>query len=171
MGSLTRVLQLAVVAALSCKPPSRGAVQATTAGVSDAGGTALGRILPDSAGPFIALGSWQTGDGFFRRTYALADKRVEVTVANLGGPANAYHSWVANSRGYPQVALSISPEEANGFFTCADEGETVCDIHIQFRSGFHVEGMGNGRVSKSDLVGLLAKLNLAALADASILPM
>jgi hypothetical protein len=113
----------------------------------------------------------QTGAGFFRRTYALADKRVEITIARMGGEADAFGSWVANSRGYPQVALSLGPEHATGFFTCADQRELVCDVHIQFRSGFHLEGMGNGRVPKSDLVALVEKLNLAALADAPILPM
>jgi hypothetical protein len=100
----------------------------------------------------------------------MADKRVEITVARMGGEAGAYQSWVANSNGYPQLALSVGPDQANGFFTCADERAAACDVHIQFRSGFHVEGMGNGRVPKSDLVDLLGKLNLAALADVPILP-
>jgi hypothetical protein len=116
--------------------------------------------------PFVATTPVETGDGFVRRAYALGDRRVEITVARTSREAGAYQSWVAGSRDYPQVVLPLPPDQANGFFTCADgHQESVCDLHIQFRSGFHLEGMGNGRVPKSDLVRLLAQLPLAALAD------
>ena len=132
---------------------------------------ALVSILPDDADPFVAATRVQTGGGFFRRTYAASSHRLEVTVARMSGNDGAYERWVDGSRDYPQVALPVPPDQATGFFTCADPaGDAACDVHIQFRAGFHVEGMGNGHVPKADWVRLLGKLNLAALADPPILP-
>jgi len=137
---------------------------------TDAGPFAL--LLPDDAPPFVATTAVRMGDGFVRRTYGAGDKLLELTVARMSGEAGAYERWVAGSRDYLQVALPVGADQANGFFTCADADRgRACDLHIQFRSGFHVEGMGNGRVPKEDLVRLLGRLNLAVLADAPVLPM
>ena len=124
------------------------------------------RLLPDHATPYVSASPVQVGDGFVRRTYASGDRRVEITVARMGGTAPSFEAWVTGSRDFPQLVLPVAPDQANGFFTCASEA--VCDVHIQFRSGFHVEGMGNGRVPKADLIHLLANLPLATLADASV---
>jgi len=129
------------------------------------------RILPDLAAPFAASAPIQAGQGFVRRSYSLADKRVEITVARVGRGSTGYESWIAGSRDYPQVLLPVPPEQANGFFSCGQaSGESACDFHLQFRSGFHVEGMGNGRVPRSDLIKLLAHLPLAELTDPAALP-
>lgn len=133
--------------------------------------SALLRVLPDQAPPFVAATPAQSGAGFFRRSYLRGDERVEVTVARIGGGFQAYQSWVANSLAYPQVELSLPPDRANGFFTCSDDERPVCDVHIQFRSGFHLEGMGNGHVPKAHLAALLAGLNLAALTESTELPL
>jgi hypothetical protein len=147
---------LVVAALLSCKPaPTAAPSKEATKSVI---------VLPDDARPFVVATPIQRGAGYARRTYALGDERVEVTVARMGGTRDAYEGWVSSSRAYPQVDF-LPPEQANGFFTCADDREAICDVHIQFRSGFHVEGMGNGRVPKAALATLLSRLNLGVLAE------
>jgi hypothetical protein len=162
-----RVLPWLALALLGCRSaPSSGQLDLATS--KD---RAFVSVLPDDAGPFVAATRVQTGEGFFRRTYAAGSHRLEVTVARMSGSDGAYERWVEGSRDYPQVALPVPSDQANGFFTCADPaGEGACDVHIQFRAGVHVEGMGDGRVPKADWIRLLGRLNLAALADPSILP-
>lgn len=128
-------------------------------------------LLPDRAGPFRAVGPLVAGDGFRRRTYAMGKQSVEVTIARMPTGPDAYQNWVLGSQGYAALGLPVSPALASGFFTCADDTGSVCDAHIQFRSGFHVEAMGNGRVGKADLARLLASLSLARLTDPAALPM
>jgi hypothetical protein len=154
-----------LVALLACKPAQPSAV--TTSAPSRSSGPAWAeQLLPERAGPFVAGAPVEAGDGYVRRTYSLGDKRVEVTVARMGGGTATFASWAAGSVGYPPAVLTVPPDQAIGFFTCAvGSQESVCDVHIQFRTGFHVEGMGNGRVSKSDLTQLLAHLPLSILTD------
>jgi hypothetical protein len=134
------------------------------------GPAAPARVLPDQAPPFVAAETLRTGDGFLRRTYVLGQKRVEITVARMVVDESSYQDWLAGAREYPPVELPLPPEQGSGFFTCARDGEeSVCDFHIQFRSGFHVEGMGNGRVPKAELQELLAHLPLSVLSDPAAL--
>jgi hypothetical protein len=107
------------------------------------------------------------GRGFARRVYRADSKRVEITVAvvPLSKEPGAYERWVASSADYPQAPLP--PSQANGFFTCsAGDGRVAgCDLLIQTRSGFHVEIMGNGHVSRGDLIALSSHLRLTDLSD------
>jgi hypothetical protein len=122
------------------------------------------RILPERLTGFGAADAIQPGSGYLRRSYSLGDKRVEITVARMGGEPGAYEKWLAGSQGYPQATLALPPSEANGFFTCAsDKPDAACDLHIQLRQGFHVEMMGNGRVPRADLEQMGKGFPLAAL--------
>ena len=124
-------------------------------------------VLPASALPFVAEGPLTSGPGFARRVYRSDSRRVEITVAvvPLGKEPGAYERWVASSADYPQAPLP--PSEANGFFSCSTGDSRVagCDLHIQTRSGFHVEIMGDGHVSRGDLIALLSNFRLADLSD------
>jgi hypothetical protein len=122
-------------------------------------------VLPASAPPFVAEGPITFGRGFARRVYRSDKKRVELTVASLGKEPGAYERWVAGSADYPQAPLPSA--EANGFFSCTagDRRDAGCDLHIQTRSGFHVEVMGDGHVSRDELTALLSHLRLADLSD------
>jgi len=159
----------------SSRPQSASPVRKPVVGVHAPGaippvaGNRLVRVLPDQAPPFAAIAPIEKHAGFFRRTYAVGDKQVEITVARMGGDAGAYQSWVAGSLHYPQAALALPATEANGFFTCSSESsDAACDLHIQLRKGFHVEFMGNGRVPRADLTSLLAHIPLAEITAASL---
>jgi hypothetical protein len=117
------------------------------------------RALPDSAPPFAA-GPLLRAQGYARRTYARAGVPIEVTVAARPVGADEYVQWVGQSRAYAQATLALPPSEANGFYTCSG---AACDLHIQLRSGYHVELMGGGRATRADLDALVARLPLQAL--------
>jgi hypothetical protein len=107
----------------------------------------------------------QSQPGFVRRTYADGHARVEITIARMGAEQVSFDKWLAGSAGYPQADLPMPASEANGFFTCADDGPAAaCDLHIQLRAGYHVELMGNGRVPRRELAEMVRHLPLAALA-------
>jgi hypothetical protein len=117
------------------------------------------RALPDSVPPFAA-GPLLLAQGYARRTYARGGVPIEVTVAERPVRADEYEQWVTQSSTYPQAALALPPSEANGFYTCSG---SPCDLHIQLRSGYHVEMMGGGRATRADLDALVARLPLQAL--------
>jgi hypothetical protein len=126
--------------------------------------SALDRIFPEVATPFSATTPIQSGAGFVRRTYVSDSKRVEITIARMGQEPGAFERWVAGSADYPQAALPLPASEANGFLTCvSDQVDSACDLHVQLRSGFHVEAMGNGRVPRADLIELLSRIQLGKL--------
>ena len=131
----------------------------SAAGQSPSALTRLARALPDSAPPFAA-GPLLPSPGYARRTYARGGVGIEVTVAARPVRADEYEQWVAQSSAYPQAALALPPSEGNGFYTCSG---AACDLHVQLRSGYHVEMMGGGRATRADLDELLARLPLAAL--------
>jgi len=142
------------------KEPGSALTGGTTPERADSG---FAGVFPTSAPPFVAEGPMTFGPGFARRVYRTDKKRVEITVARLGKEPGAYERWLANSADYPQAPL---PSEANGFFTCsASDRIAGCDLHIQTRSGFHVEIMGDGHVSRDELIALLSHLRLADLSD------
>ena len=126
-------------------------------------------ILPDAAAPFTAATPVQVGPGFIRRAYAVRDKHVEITIARFGQDPGAFDRWVAGSENYPQAELSLPATQANGFFSCASEhADAPCDLHIQLRSGFHVEVMGNGRIPRRDLAQFIAHIELGQLSDTTL---
>jgi hypothetical protein len=125
-------------------------------------------IFPDAAPPYVAAEPVQHGPGYVRRAYISGEKRVEITIATTGREPGAFERWVEGSASYPQAPLALPTSQANGFFTCGSEGaDAPCDLHIQLRSGFHVEAMGNGHVPRADLSELLAQVPLGALSDAT----
>jgi len=148
------------VQALAEKPAARTAPVATNSGFD--------KILPDTAAPFVASVPIQFGQGYFRRAYVFGSERVEITIAHFGPGPGAYDRWVALAN-YPQAQLSLPAAQANGFFSCAtDLTDAPCDLHIQLRSGFHVEVMGNGRVPRHDLTELMTHVRLGELSDSTL---
>jgi len=127
------------------------------------------RILPDTASPFASATPVHYGKGYVRRTYATGEERVAITIARYGQDPGAFERWVAESANYPQAQLSLPAALANGFFTCASKlADAACDLHIQLRSGFHVEVMGNGQVPRRDLTKLMNQVQLGDLSDATL---
>jgi hypothetical protein len=162
--SVCAIATLSVGACRSSTRPEQGSAL-TEPTTPERAESAFAGALPASAPPFVAEGPITLRPGFARRSYRSDRRHVEITVAAMGREAGAYERWVASSVDYPQAPLPAS--EANGFFTCAasDSPVTGCDLHIQTRSGFHVEVMGDGRVPRSDLLALLSHLRLADLSD------
>jgi hypothetical protein len=144
---------------------AKRALSTTPRGWSGASASALAAILPDAAPPFRATAPIERSRGFIRRVYGAGTRSVDITIAQFEPGPGGFERWVANSAGYPQATLALPASLANGFFTCAsDLGAAPCDLHIQLRSGFHVEAMGNGRVGRADLLELLSHLRLGDLA-------
>jgi hypothetical protein len=131
--------------------------------------SAFDKILPAAAPPFSAASSIQFGKGYVRRAYVSGSERVEITIAHFGQDPGAFERWVAGSANYPQAQLALPAAEANGFFSCtSDLAEAPCDLHIQLRSGFHVEVMGNGRVSRANLEKLMSHIQLGELSESTL---
>jgi hypothetical protein len=76
-----------------------------------------------------------------------------------------YARWVQTSReAFPQAALDASPDEANGFYQCADGPNPTCSLLVQLRSGVHIEIRSGGDALRGDLDLVAAGLPLRALA-------
>ena len=76
-----------------------------------------------------------------------------------------YARWVETSRGaFPQASLDAPPDEANGFYQCADGPDPTCSLLVQLRSGVHVEIRSSGDARRGDLDLVAAGLPLRALA-------
>jgi hypothetical protein len=168
-GGRAGALALAAAAlASSCRSrqPAAGTQPPAPVHLADAGGLGrLARALPDAAAPFAA-GPLQVADGYVRRRYQRGAASVEITVAGRPQAPGEYEEWLVQSREYPQAALPVPGDAANGFYTCAGPGtEGACDLHVQTRAGFHVEVLGGGHATRADLDELVARLPLAALAD------
>ncbi len=134
-------------------------------GSSGASASALAAILPDAAPPFRATAPIERGRGFIRRVYGAGTRSVDITIAQFEQGPGGFERWMVNSAGYPQARLALPASLANGFFTCASAlGGPPCDLHIQLRSGFHVEAMGNGHVGRADLLELISHIRLDDLA-------
>jgi hypothetical protein len=136
---------------------------------SSAFSSVFDKILPDDAPPFSAASLVQFGKGYVRRAYVSGPERVEITIAHFGQDPSSFERWVAGSVNYPQAQLALPAAQANGFFSCvSDLAEAPCDLHIQLRSGFHVEVMGNGRVSRADLLKLMSHIQLGELSESTL---
>ena len=158
---------IAAFVACGCRPSAsrEPGLEATGRATAERFDSGFAGVLPASAPPFGAEGPITLGPGLARRVYRSKSRRVEVTVAPMGKEPGAYERWVASSADYPQAPLP--PSEANGFFSCSagDSRVAGCDLHIQTRSGFHVEIMGDGHVSRDDLIALLSHFRLTDLSD------
>ena len=119
--------------------------------------------LPDVNG-FVSDAS-SSGAGFVRRTYRRGSARIEVTLARMPMSADDYASWVKTSTAsFPQAALDLPADDANGFYQCSDGPPPSCDLLIQLRAGVHIEVRGGGTSSRGDVDALARGLSLATLA-------
>jgi hypothetical protein len=171
-----------VVVALSafgCRPNATSSLAEQSAQVipektvariaSGATGNGFDKILPAAAPPFAAATQVQYGQGYFRRAYVSGAERVEITIARFGKEPGAFECWVVGAANYPQAHLSLPAALANGFYSCVSElADAPCDLHIQLRSGFHVEVMGNGLVPLRDLAKLMTQVQLSDLSDLTL---
>ena len=157
------------VSSLAQQPAQPSPEKPAARTASSAAGNGLDKILPAAAPPFEAAAPVQVGQGYFRRAYVSGAERVEITIARFGKDSGAFERWVAGSASYPQAQLSLPASQANGFFSCASQlADAACDLHIQLRSGFHVEVMGNGRVPRRDLIELMTHVRLADLSASTL---
>lgn len=102
------------------------------------------------------------------RVYARGRTRIDVTLARYAMSAAAYDSWVATSiAGFPQAALSLPVEEANGFYQCTTGERPSCDLLVQLRAGVHLEIRGAGTSTRDDVDLIARGLDLRGLAMGS----
>jgi hypothetical protein len=126
-----------------------------------AGSSPLG--LPDVTG--FAAGATSRTAGYVRRTYTRGSARLDVTLARMPMSADDYAGWVKMSTAsFPQAALELPADDANGFYQCSDGPPPSCDLLIQLRAGLHLEVRGSGTSSRGDVDALARGLPLAALA-------
>lgn len=151
------------LAAVGCRRPTPLTTTHDLAGplsiaASDAGVPTS--ALPDSAPPYTAT-PLITGEGYLRRGYARGSLLIEMTIARRLVDDAGYAEWERQSQGYPPALLAFPPGAASGFYTCGgDGGVAPCDLHIQTRSGFHIEVSGGGVATRAQLDDLMTRLPL-----------
>ena len=120
--------------------------------------------LPELAG--LVSEPLTTGDRFIRRTYRVGAERITVTLARLPLPESGWQGWLRMSQpNYPQAVLDAPPDAANGFYQCAPNDATRCDLLIQTRNGAHLEIRGEaGTAERENVDALIAKLPLREIA-------
>ncbi|HEY6477955.1 MAG TPA: hypothetical protein VI456_15365 [Polyangia bacterium] len=122
---------------------------------------ALPEVVGFEAGPQVE------GSAYVRRQYRRGRARIEVTLARMAMPPEAYADWVgASTASFPQAALDLPAGAANGFYQCSDGTNPSCDLLIQLRAGFHLELRGSGTSRRDDVDALARGLPLRALAHA-----
>jgi hypothetical protein len=122
------------------------------------------KLLPRAVTSFTGS-TLMSGDGFVRRGYDKDGLRIDVTLAQRPMPAEQYEAWRRQTLDYPPITLEVPDGSASGFFSCAGtEPASSCDAHVQFRSGFHLELMGGGRATRSQLADLLRELPVREIA-------
>src|SRR5436305_8449051 len=83
--------------------------------------------LPASL-PSFSTGPLTEGAGWTRRAYSKGSARIDVTLAERAPLSpSEWDEWVRASRDYPQAALSLPPNEANGFYTCSGTEPERCE--------------------------------------------
>jgi hypothetical protein len=144
-------------------PPSAATFSEEPPGAPSQKGTPPGS-LPETIASFSA-GALVVGEGFLRRDYRRAAVAIDVTIAPDPMDDEQYQHWVEMSAEY--LPMSLEAPEGAGFFDCAGpEAQQPCNLHIQLRAGFHVEIMGGGTATRTDLTDLLRGLPLCVLAAA-----
>jgi hypothetical protein len=133
----------------------------------DAGAFQWEASLPSELPPFT-VGPLESGrPDWVRRTYSGDGLALSVTVARAPSTPDAYAGWTQMSREYPQVELPLAPDAGNGFFSCGSKEETAaCDLHVQLRSGFHVEVFGGSKATRAQLQAFARRLPWQQLAAA-----
>lgn len=127
-------------------------------------------VLPARIGVFVG-GPLVVDANATRRTYTQGSTRIDVTLARYPMNAAAYDSWVAASvAGFPQAALGVPAEDANGFYQCTTGARPTCDLLVQLRAGVHLEIRGAGTSTRADVDAIARGLDLGALARGSFGP-
>src|SRR5512141_2708223 len=158
-------LALAGLGLASCQKTARFEGTSTSPSSSLASSVAssvagLGQYLPERAGTFVG-GPLRVESGFVRRSYTRGPITIVVTLADTGGAAVSYDDWLKMSAGYAPASLDVPPASAAGFYTCAGPGDTgQCDLHIHCRAGYHLELMGSGGASRSELDLVIRSIGL-----------
>lgn len=107
--------------------------------------------LPASI-PGFTSGPLTVADTYSRRTYSRGAASVTVTLARLPMDAAGYARWVRQSEdGYPQAVLDVPEGTGNGFYECADDAATRCNLLVQLRSGIHLEIRAEGAATRADV--------------------
>jgi hypothetical protein len=151
---------LAASLAVGCRKPAAPPPTVEPPAVTPVAGALA---LPEVSG-FVA-GSVSPAAGYVRRTYTRGPARIEVTLARMPMSPDDYASWVKTSTAsFPQAALDLPADEANGFYQCTDGPPRSCDLLIQLRAGVHLEIRGGGTSSRDDVDALARGLTLATLA-------
>jgi hypothetical protein len=157
---LAFVLLFAVPLAGAChrSPPTAPASLASPPRASLAA-LALPEVAGFEAAPPV------TTDGYVHRRYTRGRTHIDVTLARFPMSPESYAGWVRTSTAsFPQAALDLPPEEANGFYQCGEGTPPSCDLLIQLRAGFHLEIRGGGTTTAEDVDALARGLGLRALA-------
>jgi hypothetical protein len=166
----TRLALAMAVAATGCgggATPGGTAPAAVALPSAGGGGAALERFLIEMRAPFAA-GPMVRGQGWLRREYARGPVRIDVTVAAQSMAPGSWDEWSRQVRDYPQASLDVPRGEGSGFYSCdGDSAGAHCNLHIQLRSGFHVELM-SVQATRADLDELARLLPLRGLAAAAI---
>jgi hypothetical protein len=166
-GRLATVALLLAAVAVGCRGQS--GAPPSVAPAKPAVGVAPGPVAPALALPDVhgfTAGVTSGATGYVRRTYTRGRARLEVTLARVPMSPADYASWVKMSTAsFPQAALDLPAEEANGFYQCSDGPPASCDLLIQLRAGVHLELRGGGTSSRGDVDALARGLPLRQLAN------
>src|ERR1035437_1773922 len=139
-------------AVLSCRDPSQGPPASAPA-------KSRPHALPEI--PDFAGGTEEHGPTYTRRTYARGPESITVTLARFPMSAPQYEGWLRMSTAdFPQAALEVRPDEGNGFYQCAPEDASRCDLLVQLRCGIHLEIRGQGIALRQDADAILRGLDL-----------
>ena len=154
---MTRPLPFLLAAAVACSAPCGCSGRPPAPAAAS---PSLPDVIPSwSAGPL------QAREGYVRRTYTRGAARVTVTLARYQMSPDQYDEWVRTSEaGYPQAALDVAPGSGNGFYQCAEQAPSKCDLLIQLRAGAHLEVRGEGAATRADVEALARGLPLRSLA-------
>jgi hypothetical protein len=130
---------------------------------------AAARALPDIAG-FVAGEEAKSGS-FVRRSYARDGERTTVTLARFSMGAAGYDEWVRMSTtDFPQASLDIGSARGNGFYQCAADDASRCNLLIQLRCGIHIEIRGESLAKRADADAIARGLDLRRMDDACPTP-
>ena len=121
------------------------------------------RELPNLPG-FISAAE-EVGPDYVRRNYTRGQESATVTLARF--PMSTAQDWLRMSAAdFPQATLAIAPAEGNGFYQCAQDDPSRCNLLVQLRCGLHLEIRGQGTTRRQDADEILRGLGLAKMVKA-----
>jgi hypothetical protein len=77
-----------------------------------------------------------------------------------------YQEWLRASADFPQADLGIEPSQGNGFYQCASEDPSRCNLLVQLRCGIHLELRGPTVARRRDADALAQGLSMPSLVRA-----